>query len=69
MGLGGEAFGKCSGSERTLINGINALIKEALESQLTISTMGGYNEKFDTWKEYSPDHAGTHILDFQLPER
>ena len=46
MVLGREAFRKCLGHESgTIMNGIGALIKEALESSLTPSTMWGHSER------------------------
>ena len=46
MVLGSEAFRKCLGHEGgTVMNGIGALIKEALESSLSPSTMWRHSEK------------------------
>ena len=46
MVLGSEAFRKCLGPEGgTVMNGIGALIKEALEGSLTPSTMWRHSEK------------------------
>ena len=46
MVLGSEAFRKCLGPEGgTVMNGIGALIKEALESSLTPPTMRRHQEK------------------------
>ena len=68
--LGGGAFGKWSGREGgTLIHGISALIKEALESILPLSLLhhertqqkGTIYEKVGSHQIPNP---GTRILDF-----
>lgn len=71
MVIGGEAFGKWVGHEfGALMNGINTLIGEILQSYLAASTMWGYTEKSDIQKTFNS--AGPLILDFhslQLWER
>ena len=67
--IGGGVFGRwLVHGGTTLMNGNNALIKEARENCVTPSALWEHKEKSQPGRGPSPNHAGTLILNFQPPE-